>query len=72
MALLKDELMEATGLSEEDLKKRLLKNPPTFGFKKAEADAEQNRLDKDSWAYITTCYTPSDNTLLDRMLAVVK
>ena len=72
MTLLKDELMMATGLSEEQLKVKLLKNPPEDGLAKAEQDVEFGGINRDSWAYITRCYMPSNSTIRDRMLKVVR
>ena len=72
MKLLKDELMGATGLSEAQLKQRLLKKASEIGLRKARQDVENNAFVEDSWAFLTTCYTPSDSTLRDRMLKAVK
>ena len=72
MALLKDELMEATGLSEEELKKRLLETAPDWSVRRAERLLGANACEVDSWAYISACHgTDPPCTLKDRMLAAI-
>ena len=66
MTLLKDELMEATGLSEDALKKKLLDKAPKSI--QAEGLIKTNAVTKDSWAYLTACYGFNAK---DRMLAAI-
>ena len=71
--MLKDELMEATGLSEEELKKRLMETAPERSVERAERLLNANACEVDSWAYISACHgTDPPSTLRDRMLAAIQ
>lgn len=70
--LLKDEPIEATGLSETTIKAKLLKDPPELGLIKAKQGVKSGEMEENSWAFITRCYMPSDNTINDRMLKKLK
>ena len=67
--MLKDELMEATGLGEEELKKRLMETAPVDEVEKAAGLLTSNACKIDSWAYISACHGRDPPcTLRDRML----
>ena len=70
--LLKDELMEATGLNEESLKEKLIASA-TSEFDKRQADeaVEGNEVRANSWAYITMLYSSMCNPK-DEMLKAIK
>ena len=75
MTLLKDELIDATGLTEGEIKEKLIKEVPedSLNLRKArQAVAEQRAVEENSWGYITMLYAPSDCTLRDRMLVVLQ
>lgn len=72
MGLLKDDLMKITGLSEDKLKGKLLDKAPNTFITQAGHEVDNGAMVKDSWAYITRLYAPSDNTLMDRMLQIIK
>ena len=67
MTLLKDELMEATGLGEEELKQKLLDKAPESP--QAEHLIKTNAVTKDSWAYLTARYGFNSK---DKMLEALK
>lgn len=74
MVLLKDELINATSLTEEEIKKRLIKAIPEDSpeLRNAKRVVASNAVNENTWGYITMLYAPSDSTLKDRMLKVLK
>lgn len=71
MVLLKDELIRATGLSEKELKAKLLEVAPPLSAQ-GESCVKSGGVKEGSWAYITLHYAPSDCTIRDRMLKAIK
>ncbi len=66
MTLLKDELINATGLTEGKIKEKPIKAIPE------DSVDQQKAVEENSWGYITMLYAPSDGTLRDRMLEVLQ
>jgi len=74
MTLLKDELINETGLTEEGIKEKLIKAIPEDSpeLRNAKRAVKANAVKENTWGYITMLYAPSDPTLKERMLKVLR
>jgi len=74
MAPLQEELTKETGLTEEEVKRRLIKAVPkdSPSVVTAQNYLSAGAMKENSWSHITMLYAPSDPTLKDRMLEALR